>query len=159
STPSGSIHQRPSRSGTIAAVARSNGYDGSGQTNSPTFGRLYQPCCTVMCRTSTVWQAGANRPPCSSRAAASRTVAGTRCAQPDVVDMLGGNQLLEELDGRRGPPGRGTGQLLQHRGGTLAPAEPDRVGHPGPVGERGRAGQRVHPAYADQIADVRHGPL
>ena len=75
----------------------------------------------------------------------------------DVVHVLGGGQLLEELDRVRAPSGDIAGQLFQDERGALASAEPDGVGNFGArAGDAGR--HSVDFLEADQAADIRDDP-
>jgi hypothetical protein len=78
--------------------------------------------------------------------------------QPDVVHVLRRDQMLEELDDARVPPGDVARQLLQHGGCSLAPAKRNGMRH---LGARARDPGRnsMQPAIADQVADVRHDPF
>src|SRR5262249_9419961 len=76
----------------------------------------------------------------------------------EVVQMLSGSDAQEVLDRVRGPAGDVARELLEHRGGALAPAVGEHVGDERALAAGARAGA-VEPADADEVTDVRPHPL
>ncbi len=80
--------------------------------------------------------------------------------EPRVVEVLGRRQPLEELDGARGPAGHVARQLLQHRGGPLAPPVAEGVGNDRALAQRPQpVRDRQQPADIEEVAEVGDDPL
>src|SRR5262249_3879453 len=79
-------------------------------------------------------------------------------AAREVIHVLRGGELLEELDGARVPAADVPRELLQHRRRALAAPVGDGVRDLGARAADARR-DRVQAAVADQVADVRRDPF